>query len=323
MSIPMSFPEYVPFVEHMEEFELETVFPQPGPFAEPRNEEVDIVVVHGLNIEARSLLAQDTWSYNGKVWPRDILPSCFNKQCRVMLFSYNFGLSIDYDDTLFTKHAARMLRLLTNKRRDDPNRPLVFICHDVGGIIVKEALAMAHMDKTDTITPIDKFTRLLVFFNTPHHNVAKSVRNIASAAVRPTPDEILDLLDDACNEHVARITPLERWGRLYRRRLVINFHGCNWYRGKKFLVEKEDCMCNVRHEYWEKFFSIYGDHTSICKYPNSEDVTCETVVKTIGLNAILAMRMYPVSDIIHRARFRFFGRVYVSPFDYVPQHILN
>lgn len=91
------------------------------------------------------------------------------------------------------------------------------------------------MDKSGTIISIDQFTRLLVFFNTPHHNVAKSVRNIASAAVRPTPPEVLDMLDKACNEHVERIAPLEERGRLYRRRLVINFHGCNWYRGKQLV----------------------------------------------------------------------------------------
>lgn len=61
------------------------------------------------------------------------------------------------------------------------------------------------------------------------------MRNIASAAVRPTPPHVLDMLDKACNEHVERIAPLEARGRLYRRRLVINFHGCNWYRGKKLV----------------------------------------------------------------------------------------
>jgi hypothetical protein len=71
------------------------------------------------------------------------------------------------------------------------------------------------------------------------------------------------------------------------------------------LVEKEDTMFNARPEYWEKHFAVYGDHISMCKFPSSEDVTCETVLKTIGLNTYLAMRMYPVSEITSRAKFRF------------------
>lgn len=70
------------------------------------------------------------------------------------------------------------------------------------------------------------------------------------------------------------------------------------------LVEKEDTMCNVRHEFWERHYTIYGDHISMCKFPNSDDMICETVLKTIGLNTFLAMRMYPVSDITSRAKFR-------------------
>ncbi|RFU77551.1 hypothetical protein TARUN_4677 [Trichoderma arundinaceum] len=329
------------FSEHLEQYDLEIVFPQSASAAALLRMDVEyvhhahcipsrspffsvlnvhfiavslthcplatpsIVVIHGLNIEARYYVHRDTWSASGRLWPRDILPSCFGKQCRIMLFCYNDGLSVNDEDAQFVKHGDRLLRLLMEKRVEDPTRPLVFICHDVGGLIVKEALAKAHLDKTGTISPIDQFTRLLVFFNTPHHNVAKSVRTIAKAAVRPTPPEVLDMLDKACSEHVERLEPLEKRGRLYRRRLVINFHASNWYRGKELLVAKEDTMFNPTPAYWEKHFPIYGDHISMCKYPSSEDITCETVLKTIGLNTYLALRRYPVSEITSRARFRF------------------
>lgn len=77
---------------------------------------------------------------------------------------------------------------------------------------------------------------MLAFFNTPHHNVAKSVRNIASAAVNPTAPEVLDKLDKACEEHVERMAAMEARGRLYRRRVIINFHGTSLYRGTGMLV---------------------------------------------------------------------------------------
>lgn len=71
------------------------------------------------------------------------------------------------------------------------------------------------------------------------------------------------------------------------------------------LVEKEDTKFNARAEYWEKYFPIYGDHTSMCRYRGSEDLTGETVLKIIGLNTRLALRMFPTMDIINRPRFRF------------------
>ncbi|PTB80145.1 hypothetical protein M440DRAFT_1435830 [Trichoderma longibrachiatum ATCC 18648] len=313
------------FSEHVEHYDLETIFPYrpvryrfllaslfrftsifgtcsicawnpcilvplTDSFWTPRRN-FSIVAVHCLNIEARYCLYKDTWCYSSKLWPRDILPSCFEKRCRIMLFSWNDGLAVTEEDSRFVKHGDRLLRLLMENRLEDPQRPIVFLCHGVGGLIVKEALAKAHLDKTGTIHIIDQCTRMLAFFNTPHHNVAKSVRNIASAAVNPTAPEVLDKLDKACEEHVERMAAMEARGRLYRRRVIINFHGTSLYRGTgMLLVEKEDSKINARPEYWEKYFPIYGDHTSMCRYPSSEDMVGETVIKTIGLNTYLALR---------------------------------
>ncbi|PTB70459.1 hypothetical protein BBK36DRAFT_1164988 [Trichoderma citrinoviride] len=294
------------FSEHMEHYDLETIFPyRPGVIPPYQRIEVEyvqdpfhfrypishspIVAIHCLNIEAKYHLHKDTWCYSSKLWPRDILPSCYEKRCRVMFFSWNNGLAVTEEESRFVKHGDRLLRLLMENRLEDPTRPIVFLCHGVGGLIVKEALAKAHLDKTGTIHIIDQCTRMLAFFNTPHHNVAKSVRNIASAAVNPTAPEVLDKLDKACEEHIERMAAMEERGRLYRRRVIINFHGSSLYRGK-LLVEKEDAIINARPEYWEKYFPVYGDHTSMCRYPSSEDITCETVLKTIGLNTYLALR---------------------------------
>ncbi|KAL6871302.1 hypothetical protein J3F83DRAFT_760662 [Trichoderma novae-zelandiae] len=289
------------FSEHMEHYDLETIFPyRPNVIPPYQRIEVEyvqylllrcpsIVAIHCLNIQANYYTHRDTWCYSGKLWPRDILPSCFEKRCRIMFFSWNDGLAVTEEDSRFVKHGDRLLRLLMENRLEDPTRPLVFICHGVGGLIVKEALAKAHLDKTGTIHIIDQCTRMVAFLNTPHHNVAKSVRNIASAAVNPTAPEVLEKLDKACEEHVERMAPMESRGRLYRRRVIINFHGSNLYRGK-LLVEKEDTKINARPEYWEKYFPVYGDHISMCRYPSSEDITCETVLKTIGLNTHLALR---------------------------------
>lgn len=68
----------------------------------------------------------------------------------------------------------------------------------------------------------------------------------------------------------------------------------------------------LRPEYWEKHFPIYADHVSMCKFSHSREITCETVIKTIGLNVQLALRMYPVSEVTSRAKFRFPGPPYIA-----------
>ena len=95
-----------------------------------------IVAVHGLGGDW-----QGTWTdENGKLWLRDFLPSQL-PNARVMSYGY-------YSETVFTQSveditdtAIILLERLTTKRQEveERERPIMFISHSLGGIVVKKA----------------------------------------------------------------------------------------------------------------------------------------------------------------------------------------
>lgn len=96
---------------------------------------LSIVAVHGLGGSW-----QKTWTdENGKLWLRDFLPSQL-PNARIMSFGYN-------SETVFTQSvediadtATSLLERLNIKRQDaaERARPIIFISHSLGGIIVKK-----------------------------------------------------------------------------------------------------------------------------------------------------------------------------------------
>ncbi|KAK2736912.1 hypothetical protein FQN57_000515 [Myotisia sp. PD_48] len=153
---------------------------------------VDIVAVHGLNGHATK-----TWTSQGICWLNhpEFLPK-FVKNARVLTWGYNANIS-----TLYGKHAGsdRILQhsqtliadLDTDRDLEDAtDRPIIFICHSLGGLIVKRAIAYAASrvgDKLTNIHSIFTCTFGILFFGTPHlgsdrAQLAGSLQKLASLA---------------------------------------------------------------------------------------------------------------------------------------------
>jgi hypothetical protein len=84
----------------------------------------------------------------GVFWPRDLLKEDF-PMARIMTFGYNTNITQGYEaanqGNIFS-HARNLLYGLEAKRRQAPNRALVFIAHSLGGILVKEVLRRSEAD---------------------------------------------------------------------------------------------------------------------------------------------------------------------------------
>ncbi|KAJ5583501.1 hypothetical protein N7535_002121 [Penicillium sp. DV-2018c] len=135
---------------------------------------VDIVAVHGLEENSTS-----AWMHHeGILWLRDLLPQNIHN-ARVLTFDYNSDPFLFVGSSFMDKvqgHATTLVadleaeRSLTNASR----RPLIFVCHGLGGIIVKCALvhsASRTSHQTSHLNSIYVSTFAIVLFGTPHDHI--------------------------------------------------------------------------------------------------------------------------------------------------------
>ncbi|PVH87778.1 hypothetical protein DL98DRAFT_509341 [Cadophora sp. DSE1049] len=158
-----------------------------------KDAEFDIVFVHGLNPKGTASHARDTWTaeLNGKkvFWPKELLPTSA-PNVRVMLLAYNSNIAWNASIAGVREHATTVMNLLILKREESPNRPIIFICHSLGGLVMKQALLLEDPKFQEAINstyvahyPL-VFSRLptnsrgLVFFATPHRGATGNAAQI-------------------------------------------------------------------------------------------------------------------------------------------------
>ncbi|KAH8589753.1 hypothetical protein B0O99DRAFT_475591, partial [Bisporella sp. PMI_857] len=134
-------------------------------------------------------------------WPADLLPTdC--PRARILTWGY---------DTKITKYMTAAVNqngifshskdlLFALQRNRDLNRPLVFVAHSLGGIIVKDMLARSYMSAEKDLLNIVESTTAVVFLGTPHRgskdlaSVGEMARKVASAVLMDTNSAMLDAL---------------------------------------------------------------------------------------------------------------------------------
>ncbi|KAK8065306.1 hypothetical protein PG997_012053 [Apiospora hydei] len=149
---------------------------------------VDIVAIHGLNGHAiKSFTAEKTqnfWLGDRRMLPRDL------RNSRIMTFSYPASVAAVFGRTssdTFLQHATTLAQELAADRSINgaTHRPLIFICHSLGGIIAKRALIYAESRKGKKMEHVHALfvsTHAMLFFGTPHNGTSRA--NLASYAQR-------------------------------------------------------------------------------------------------------------------------------------------
>lgn len=134
---------------------------RPQTFADEPN---SIVAIHGLNGHPTR-----TWSENGRLWLTDLLPSDL-PNARIFTYDYNSKAAFTGSVSRIDDFARTLLERLIAKRRQlsgPEKRPLLFICHSLGGIVLKKALIIAH-ERSDRYSSISRDTFGVMFLGTPH-----------------------------------------------------------------------------------------------------------------------------------------------------------
>ncbi|CCA76673.1 hypothetical protein PIIN_10662 [Serendipita indica DSM 11827] len=173
---------------------------------------VDIVAIHGLQGHR-----EKTWTTDkGVCWLRDFLPSDLPN---ARILSYGYDADTRSQECVSTqtiaRHAQGLANALSRIRNDAPRRPIVFIAHDIGGIILKSALVICHNQNLESSGELRNTlvsTHGILFFGTPHSGLEGSsfreVINRWASVYMETTDVILKDLREHSSE-------LENTQRLY------------------------------------------------------------------------------------------------------------
>lgn len=152
--------------------------------SEPKTPQADLVFVHGLMGGALS-----TWSHsNGFVWP---VAACDEfATVRVISVDYTASPSRWSKGSLSIPEYAKSLGDLLHHNGVGNERPVFFVCHSLGGLIVKEMLRLAHTTSVGERFPYLRLSvRGIVFLGTPHRGSppAWMLRIACLLMVRPSP----------------------------------------------------------------------------------------------------------------------------------------
>ncbi|RDW61987.1 hypothetical protein BP6252_11420 [Coleophoma cylindrospora] len=140
----------------------------------------DVVALHGLN--GNSSVWEST-SEKG-TWLKDVLFA--SKEVRIMTYGY---VGYERSGAIYTRNGIRneackllsQLSDLRDKESEKKERPLIFLAHDIGGTIVKQALIIAGLDPQKRRS-INDLTASLIFFATPHRSI--SIQSMEDMLVR-------------------------------------------------------------------------------------------------------------------------------------------
>ncbi|PQE12984.1 ribonuclease p mrp subunit protein [Rutstroemia sp. NJR-2017a BBW] len=170
-----------------------------------KDSEVDIVAVHGLNGDATM-----TWTAKeSKIcWLShpDFLPK-YVKNARILVWGYNSSISSftgakpsknrihDHAQTLIAElYADREVMTIISsilQLEGRTDKPIIFLCHSLGGIVVKRALSYSMSRSSDKIAhyhTIFTCTYGILFFGTPHNgssqaNLLLSLQRLANLTI--------------------------------------------------------------------------------------------------------------------------------------------
>ncbi|KAK8074008.1 hypothetical protein PG994_004907 [Apiospora phragmitis] len=142
---------------------------------------VDIVIISIPDILSSQRDGSDYLSLH------ELLPGDF-PQTRIIPLGPRSG------SPLATLHdrATELLDLLSNRRKIDPYRPILFIAHSIGGLVVKVALVRAWREIK--YRAIARSTRAIVFLGTPHRVTSLS-KSLPASLVSYIGD-IIDLVPE-------------------------------------------------------------------------------------------------------------------------------
>ncbi|KAJ6438220.1 ankyrin repeat protein [Purpureocillium lavendulum] len=244
---------------------------------------VDIVAVHGLNGHYEKTWTDELSQYN---WLRDV-SSGPNKSfmTRVMSFAYNSKVLHSKSTADIFDFADQLLECLLVERQTDmeKSRPIVFICHSLGGIVFKQAFNRAH--GVSRYEGLAKKVIGALFFSTPH-------KGSAVASLGTMLGTMAKALAFGANTNTQLLKDLERHS--YKLEQISDtflqqasgLRIVSFYELDKLdymstvIVDKESALMRMKNE---TLVPLNGNHRDMCKFPTRSDPMLSAVLNNLAI----------------------------------------
>ncbi|KAF8236898.1 hypothetical protein L208DRAFT_1250558, partial [Tricholoma matsutake] len=244
-----------------------------------------IVLVHGLRGHRTK-----TWMKDNVCWPRDLLSKEETlSHIRVLTFGYDanvVSLTTPASLNSLLEHSINLLNELAREREQGARkRPLIFVAHSLGGLIVKDALDYSdrHRDTKSLLAPIFPATKGIIFLGTPNRGSGKSslarvIATIAQVALQSTNSDLirdlerdsqtLDRIRDSFSAILDRCT-LTVWS--FEEELPMGM-------GIGLVVSRESAILGDAHENRD---SIHADHVGMSKFSTTSDAGYKKILHAV------------------------------------------
>jgi hypothetical protein len=105
-------------------------------------------------------------------WPFDLIPDDFGN-VRILTYAYDSHPSHFYTGKptkmTISQHSEQLLQSITDSRGQCRKRPIIFVAHSLGGILVKDAIILSgKYEYQPALKDVSLSCTAIVFFGTPH-----------------------------------------------------------------------------------------------------------------------------------------------------------
>ncbi|KAM0796938.1 hypothetical protein BDR22DRAFT_936967 [Usnea florida] len=255
----------------------------------------DVVFVHGLQGHPWK-----TWRYKEprtskmptflkKVpqkrvfWPRDLLA---DDVTNIRIFTYGYDSNLSHygsgpaNQSNIHQHGLTLLNDVSAKRRECQNRPLIFVAHSLGGLLVKQALIESEKQARDgRDRGLHETCHAVIFFGTPHRgsgdaSMGRILAGIATTLQFDVNKSILRDLDPGSGSPTLSTLMDDFNSLLTQRRIeVYTFQesagksGFGQFNGK--VVPEESSSLGFRK--FEQRNMISKNHMEMCRFSSKDD----------------------------------------------------
>ncbi|KXJ93659.1 hypothetical protein Micbo1qcDRAFT_172568 [Microdochium bolleyi] len=229
---------------------------------------------------------------NTVFWPFDFLAKeDFCSRARILTYGYDSRVTKGYrpanQNNIFS-HAKDLLYSI--QREKPPTRPIIFVVHSLGGLLVKEMLRRSDASEENEIQDVVKSTNAVIFMGTPHRgspqlaNLGETVRLLGSAILRVESNSKLlrALGTDSPELELSREAFITLW-RKYDFRVKTFQEAFAWkglhisVLGQKVVPEISSTLDDPR----ERAETISANHMEMCRFAAQSDLGYQKVAGEI------------------------------------------